>query len=127
MGKRWIPLESNPDVLNDFSQKLGLDVSQYSFCDVFGLDPVIIAIQLSFVLQNEASRRANELLSILNVDISPARRTDAALAQRGVLFPLLPDRADGPPGAASHGAAAVLGAHHALPHHESHRGSQGQT
>lgn len=40
MGKKWLPLESNPDVLNDFSKKLGLDTSQYSFHDVYGLDPV---------------------------------------------------------------------------------------
>ena len=40
MGKRWLPLESNPVVLNDFTSKLGLDVSQYSFHDVFGLDEV---------------------------------------------------------------------------------------
>lgn len=40
MGKRWLPLESNPDVLNDFVGKLGLDVSQYAFHDVFGLDEV---------------------------------------------------------------------------------------
>jgi hypothetical protein len=38
--KKWVPLESNPDVLTDFAQKLGLDTSQYSFCDVYGLDPV---------------------------------------------------------------------------------------
>ena len=40
MGKRWVPLESNPEVLNDFSRKLGLDTAKLSFCDVFGLDPV---------------------------------------------------------------------------------------
>ena len=40
MVKKWLPLESNPDVLNDFSKKLGLDTSQYSFHDVYGMDPV---------------------------------------------------------------------------------------
>ena len=40
MGKRWLPLESNPDVLNDFTNALGLDVSKSSFQDVFGLDEV---------------------------------------------------------------------------------------
>ena len=40
MGKKWLPLESNPDVLNDFTTALGLDVSRHSFHDVFGLDEV---------------------------------------------------------------------------------------
>lgn len=42
MTKKWIPLESNPDVLNDFVTSLGIDVSRYSFSDVFGLDEVIV-------------------------------------------------------------------------------------
>ena len=46
MGKRWLPLESNPDVLNDFVQKLGFDISKYAFCDVFGLDEVRIAVPI---------------------------------------------------------------------------------
>lgn len=41
--KKWIPLESNPDVLNEFGAKIGLDVSKFSFCDVFGLDEVCVA------------------------------------------------------------------------------------
>jgi hypothetical protein len=40
MLKKWIPLESNPDVLNQFSSQLGLEVSNYTFHDIFGLDPV---------------------------------------------------------------------------------------
>ncbi len=40
MGKKWLPLESNPEVLNDFVGKLGYDTSKYAFCDVFGLDEV---------------------------------------------------------------------------------------
>lgn len=43
MGKKWLPLESNPEVLNDFVSKLGYDTSKYAFCDVFGLDEVRIA------------------------------------------------------------------------------------
>ena len=41
MGKRWLPLESNPDVLNSFAKGLGFDTSSYAFCDVFGLDEVL--------------------------------------------------------------------------------------
>ena len=40
MGKRWLPLESNPEVLNDFAAKLGMATDKFKFCDVFGLDPV---------------------------------------------------------------------------------------
>lgn len=36
--KKWVPLESNPDVLNEYAVKLGADLSQFQFCDVFGLD-----------------------------------------------------------------------------------------
>ena len=40
MGKKWLPLESNPDVMNSFVEKLGLDITAHAFCDVFGLDDV---------------------------------------------------------------------------------------
>lgn len=40
MGKRWIPLESNPIVLNEYVKKLGFDTSKYAFCDILGLDEV---------------------------------------------------------------------------------------
>lgn len=42
MGKKWLPLESNPEVLNDFVNKLGYDTSKYAFCDVFGLDEELL-------------------------------------------------------------------------------------
>jgi Ubiquitin carboxyl-terminal hydrolase, family 1 len=40
MGKKWLPLESNPAVLNEFAEKIGMTDSSYRFTDVFGLDPV---------------------------------------------------------------------------------------
>lgn len=40
MGKRWVPLESNPDVLNAFAKKIGAPVDKYEFCDVLGMDEV---------------------------------------------------------------------------------------
>ena len=40
MGKRWVPLESNPDVLNAFAKKIGAPAEQYAFCDVLGMDEV---------------------------------------------------------------------------------------
>ncbi|GAA5906873.1 hypothetical protein JCM6882_006853 [Rhodosporidiobolus microsporus] len=40
---RWLPLESNPDSFNKWSKSLGLDTDKYSFQDVFGLDPEVLA------------------------------------------------------------------------------------
>jgi Ubiquitin carboxyl-terminal hydrolase, family 1 len=40
MGKRWVPLESNPDVLNVFAKSIGAPASLWSFCDVYGMDTV---------------------------------------------------------------------------------------
>jgi len=39
---QWLPLESNPDVLNKFVSKLGVSTSQWQFCDVFGTDPELL-------------------------------------------------------------------------------------
>ncbi len=50
-GKRWVPLEANPAVLNSFAQKLGAvniggvdGGSGYSFQDVYGLDEELLAM-----------------------------------------------------------------------------------
>ncbi|EDQ90804.1 uncharacterized protein MONBRDRAFT_35021 [Monosiga brevicollis MX1] len=40
---RWLPLESNPDVLNKFVKNMGLR-GDYEFTDVFGLDPELLAM-----------------------------------------------------------------------------------
>ncbi|SCV70607.1 BQ2448_3369 [Microbotryum intermedium] len=40
--QRWLPLESNPDSFNTWSHSLGLDTSQYSFQDCYGLDPEVL-------------------------------------------------------------------------------------
>lgn len=37
----WLPLESNPDVLNPFAKRLGLPDS-WAFCDVYGLDEELL-------------------------------------------------------------------------------------
>eukprot|EP00197_Chlamydomonas_leiostraca_P006148 CAMPEP_0202860686 /NCGR_PEP_ID=MMETSP1391-20130828/2315_1 /ASSEMBLY_ACC=CAM_ASM_000867 /TAXON_ID=1034604 /ORGANISM="Chlamydomonas leiostraca, Strain SAG 11-49" /LENGTH=242 /DNA_ID=CAMNT_0049539909 /DNA_START=41 /DNA_END=769 /DNA_ORIENTATION=+ len=44
MGKKWVPLESNPEVLTQFASKLGIDTSKYSFTDIYGLDPDLLAM-----------------------------------------------------------------------------------
>lgn len=35
---KWLPLESNPDLLNKYLDKIGFDTTIYSFCDVFSLE-----------------------------------------------------------------------------------------
>ena len=45
MGKKWLPLESNPAVLNEFAAKIGMQQSEYRFCDVFGLDPASVSLE----------------------------------------------------------------------------------
>lgn len=44
MGKKWVPLESNPEVFNRFAQKLGMDTDQWAFTDVFGLDEELLVM-----------------------------------------------------------------------------------
>mmetsp|Transcript_55563 Transcript_55563/g.154796 ORF Transcript_55563/g.154796 Transcript_55563/m.154796 type:complete len:239 (+) Transcript_55563:72-788(+) len=39
----WLPLESNPEVLNPFVRRLGLPPN-WEFCDVFGLDDELLAM-----------------------------------------------------------------------------------
>ena len=39
----WLPLESNPDVLNPFIRRLGVP-SDWEFTDVFGLDEELLAM-----------------------------------------------------------------------------------
>lgn len=41
--KRWLPLEANPEVMNHFCGILGLDITQHSFSDVYGLDPDMLS------------------------------------------------------------------------------------
>jgi len=41
---RWIPLESNPEVLNDWASKLGLMTLIDKFDDVYGLDPELLSL-----------------------------------------------------------------------------------
>jgi hypothetical protein len=43
MPKKWIPLESNPEVITEFASRIGLDTQQWAFHDVFGLDEEVKA------------------------------------------------------------------------------------
>merc|ERR1711931_300654 len=40
---RWLPLESNPEVMNKYIHRLGVP-SSCSFTDVFGFDPELLAM-----------------------------------------------------------------------------------
>jgi len=37
-SKRWFPLESNPSVMNQYVQKMGFPIQEYSFCDVLSTE-----------------------------------------------------------------------------------------
>ncbi|XP_041055922.1 ubiquitin carboxyl-terminal hydrolase isozyme L3 isoform X1 [Carcharodon carcharias] len=41
--QRWLPLEANPDVMNQFMQQLGL-LPSWQFGDVFGMDPELLSL-----------------------------------------------------------------------------------
>lgn len=43
MAPQWLPLESNPDVLNGYAWKLGLSET-FAFHDVYGLEPDLFAM-----------------------------------------------------------------------------------
>ncbi|KAI0080157.1 peptidase C12, ubiquitin carboxyl-terminal hydrolase 1 [Panus rudis PR-1116 ss-1] len=41
---RWVPLESNPEVMNAWSEAAGLVTSDFQFSDVFGLDEELLGM-----------------------------------------------------------------------------------
>jgi len=83
-GNRWIPLESDPDIMNDWAKQLGLQTDTYSFQDVYGLDPELLAL---------VPKPVNAILLLFpNVQaVEDARSTDeakrtAANIDPGVVF-----------------------------------------
>jgi ubiquitin carboxyl-terminal hydrolase L3 len=42
--KRWFPLESNPEIMNKYVEKLGLNLDSFAFTDVYGLDDELLAM-----------------------------------------------------------------------------------
>ena len=39
---RWLPLESNPDVMNNYMGNLGVDMSVFEYIDVYGFEPDLL-------------------------------------------------------------------------------------
>ncbi|XLR57154.1 hypothetical protein HN51_011456 [Arachis hypogaea] len=48
--KRWLPLEANPDLINQFLWSLGLPPDEAESCDVYGLDDDLLQMVPSPVL-----------------------------------------------------------------------------
>jgi ubiquitin carboxyl-terminal hydrolase L3 len=42
-GIHWVPLESNPDMLNAFGRQIGMP-DGWQFCDVYGVDPELLSM-----------------------------------------------------------------------------------
>ncbi|XP_040988541.1 ubiquitin carboxyl-terminal hydrolase 3-like isoform X3 [Juglans microcarpa x Juglans regia] len=61
-SKRWLPLEANPDVMNQFLWGLGLPEDETECFDVYGLDPELLEMVPKPVLASEEERilQANE-------------------------------------------------------------------
>nr|KJB51806.1 hypothetical protein B456_008G232400 [Gossypium raimondii] len=54
-AKRWLPLEANPDVMNQFLWGLGLPENEAECCDVYGLEDELLAMT-----EEERLRQDNE-------------------------------------------------------------------
>ncbi|CAH7682914.1 hypothetical protein PPACK8108_LOCUS16078 [Phakopsora pachyrhizi] len=64
----WLPLESNPDVMNRWSSTLGLDTDRVSFTDVYSLDDDLLSIVPTPVYADE-EMRLNEIRSTTDPSI----------------------------------------------------------
>ena len=61
-GKKWLPLENYPDLLNKYANGLGMS-DEFQYCDVFGLDTEllmmvpqpVLAVLLCFPITKEVS------------------------------------------------------------------------
>ena len=43
-AQRWLPIESNPEVMNKFLHNCGLPADKWAITDVYGLDEALLAM-----------------------------------------------------------------------------------
>ena len=69
MPRSWFPLESNPEVMTAYMEKLGMNTAQYSFCDVLSTEdwalemvprPVLAVLMLFPITEVEEEHRHRE-------------------------------------------------------------------
>lgn len=74
--QRWFPLESNPDLMNDYVRKMGFDTDLYQFYDVFSTEdwalemipqPVAAVIMLYPLTDKQTSYRDDDQKLALDV------------------------------------------------------------
>lgn len=70
--KRWFPLESNPELINSYIQKLGYDTSIYEFVDVFSTEdwaldmidqPVAAVLMLYPLTEKQTSNTQDDIVA----------------------------------------------------------------
>lgn len=75
MPKSWFPIESNPEVMNNYAGRLGLDTSIFSFQDVLSTEswalemipqPVVGVLMLYPIKESSEQENTRELARILN-------------------------------------------------------------
>jgi Ubiquitin carboxyl-terminal hydrolase, family 1 len=115
MGKRWVPLESNPDVLNVFAKGIGAPGSLWSFWDIYGMDPVRTTLLAPFNLPGSRTQAQD---NIVRSTCSGESKQHVLLSVTWLqsLYSMLSICA----GAARHGASASESCADVVPHHRCH-------
>lgn len=44
LSNRWLPLESNPEIMNRYIENLGINTDKFEFNDIYGLDEELLAM-----------------------------------------------------------------------------------